>query len=369
MWTRIITLAWKEFLALFKEKQSRFVVIAPPLIQVLIFGYAATFDLNRAPFAVYDQDHGAAAHALVARFEASDNFKLIGAVDSEARARAVIDDGQALLVLRIAPNFSRRLRGDGTTHVQAILDARNSNTAMLALNYSREIVDGFNREWARTHPAPASTGTVEVRAWFNPNLESRWFFLPGIVGMITLVVTMTVVSLSVAREREQGTFDQLLVTPITPAEIILGKSLPGLAIGMFEASMITLVAVFWFNIPLLGSLLTLYAGLLLFLLSAIGMGLMISALSVTLQQALLGSFLFMVPAVILSGFATPISNMPMAVQYITYADPLRYFLVIIRAVFLEGASFPVLAKQFWPMAVIALASLSAAGWLFRHRLN
>ncbi len=369
MWTRILALAWKEFLALFKEKQSRFVVIAPPLIQVLIFGYAATFDLNRAPFAVYDQDHGAAAHALVAKFDASRNFTLIGNVDSERQARAMIDDGQALLVLRIAPDFERTLQRGGSAHVQAILDARNSNTAMLALNYSREIVDGFNRDWSQTHGLPASAARLQMRAWFNPNLESRWFFLPGIVGMITLVVTMTVVSLSVAREREQGTFDQLLVTPITPPEIILGKSLPGLAIGVFEASMITLVAVLWFNIPLLGSLFTLYAGLLLFLLSAIGMGLMISALSVTLQQALLGTFLFMVPAVILSGFATPISNMPMAVQYITYADPLRYFLVIIRAVFLEGASLPVLLDQFWPMALIAMVSLSAAGWLFRHRLN
>ena len=209
---------------------------------------------------------------------------------------------------------------------------------------------------------------LEVRAWFNPNLQSRWFLIPGIAGLITLIVTMLVTALSVAREREQGTFDQLLVTPLRPIEILLGKALPGFIIGLFEATVIIALAVFWFHIPLLGSLLTLYTGLALFLLSAIGVGLMISSLAVTQQQGFLGAFLFMVPAVILSGFATPIENMPEAVQYITLLDPLRYFVIILRDVFLEGTPFYLLIPQFWPLALIGIISLSIAGWLFRHRM-
>jgi ABC-2 type transport system permease protein len=207
-----------------------------------------------------------------------------------------------------------------------------------------------------------------MRAWFNPTLSSRWFIVPGIVGLLTLVVTLVVTALSVAREREAGTFDQLLVTPLRPVEILIGKSLPGLLIGLIQGSLIILVAMFWFDIPLRGSLGALYLGLGLFLLSAIGVGLMISSLAITQQQGLLGAFLFLVPAVILSGFATPIENMPHAVQLLTYLDPLRYFMIVLRGVFLEGSSYALLVHQYWPMAVIGLASLTLAGWLFRHRM-
>jgi ABC-2 type transport system permease protein len=208
-----------------------------------------------------------------------------------------------------------------------------------------------------------------MRAWFNPNLQSRWFIVPGIVGLLSLVVVIVVTALSVAREREQGTFDQLLVTPLRPVEILLGKGLPGFIIGLVEATVIILVVVFWFEIPLRGSLGALYTGIMLFLLSAIGVGLMISSFAVTQQQGLLGGFLFLVPAVILSGFATPIANMPHMVQAITLFNPLRYFMVVLRGVFLEGTPLHLLINQFWPMAVIGLATLSLAGWLFRHRMN
>jgi ABC-2 type transport system permease protein len=249
-----------------------------------------------------------------------------------------------------------------------IVDGRNSNTALIAIGYLREIVARFNREWAGERGQPAPPATIETRAWFNPNLESRWFFLPGIIGILTLLVTMVITAMSVAREREQGTFDQLLVTPMGPVEILVGKALPGFIIGFIEGTVITLVAVIWFGIPLLGSVATLYAGLAFFLLSAVGIGLMISALAVTQQQGLLGAFLFMVPAVILSGFATPIANMPAAILLITYVDPLRYFLIILRKLFLEGAPAATLLHQFWPMALIGLASMALAGWLFRHRI-
>jgi ABC-2 type transport system permease protein len=207
-----------------------------------------------------------------------------------------------------------------------------------------------------------------ARSWFNPNLLSRWFVVPGIVGLLTLVVTMLVTALSVAREREQGTFDQLLVTPYRPWEILIGKAVPGFVIGTLEATFIMGVAVFWFRVPLVGSLTALYTGLFLFLLSAIGVGLMISSLSVTQQQGLLGAFMFLVPAIILSGFATPILNMPPAVQKLTLINPMRYFMVIVRGVFLEGTPFHLLIHEFWPLAVIGVVTLSIASWLFRRRM-
>jgi ABC-2 type transport system permease protein len=252
--------------------------------------------------------------------------------------------------------------------LQVIVDGRNSNTAMIAANYVRAVVTRFSEDWSAARGLPAPPARVETRAWFNPNLESRWFFIPGIVGMITLLITMLVTALSVAREREQGTFDQLLVTPLRPVEIVIGKAVPGMVIGTAEASLIVAIGVFWFGIPLVGSLVVLYTGLALFLLSAVGAGLLISSLAATQQQGLLGAFLFMVPAVILSGFATPIANMPEAVQYVTLLDPLRYFLVVLRKTFLEGVSFDVLLPELWPMALIGAVTLSLAGWLFRRRL-
>jgi ABC-2 type transport system permease protein len=253
--------------------------------------------------------------------------------------------------------------------VQVIIDGRDSNTAMLALGYVQRIIDNFNRQWLRQHGLTGPPARLVVRSWFNPNLVSRWFIVPGIVGLLTLVVTMLVTALSVAREREQGTFDQLLVTPYRPWEILIGKAIPGFVIGIAEATLIILVAVFWFQVPLLGSLAALYTGLILFLLSAIGVGLMISSLSVTQQQGLLGAFMFLVPSIILSGFATPILNMPPIVQKLTLINPMRYFMVILRGVFLEGDSYGLLFDQYWPMAIIAVVTLSLAGWLFRHRMN
>jgi len=229
-------------------------------------------------------------------------------------------------------------------------------------------LSSFNERWAREHGRRGPPARLVTRAWFNPNLESRWFIVPGIAGLLTLVVTMLVTALSIAREREQGTFDQLLVTPYRPVEILMGKALPGFIIGTFEATVIILAAVFWFRVPLLGSLIALYTGVALFLLSAVGVGLMISSLAVTQQQGLLGAFLFLVPAVILSGFTTPIANMPRAIQYITLLNPMRYFMVVLRDVFLKGSPFHLLIGQFWPMAAIGIVSLAAAGWLFRHRM-
>ena len=227
----------------------------------------------------------------------------------------------------------------------------------------------FALAWGAAHGGPAPPAVLDMRARFNPNLSSQWFIVPGIVALLTQVVSLLVVGLSVARERETGTFDQLLVTPMRPIDILLGKGLPGLLIGVVEASVIIVAAVWWFDVPLRGGLGALYLGLVLFVIACTGIGLMISSLAATQQQALLGAFLFMVPSIILSGFATPIANMPVWVQDLTLLNPMRYFLVIVRSVFLEGAGMGSLASQYWPMAVIGAVTLTAAGWLFRKRTS
>jgi drug efflux transport system permease protein len=368
MWRRIRALMTKEFLALLKDKRSRIVVIVPPILQLLVFGYAATFDLNRISLAVYDEDHSQASRDLVGRFEGSPNFNLVTTISHDAQIAPLVDSRKVLLVLHIGPQFSRELLSGRSGPVQVIIDGRNSNTAAILLNYVNTIIAGFNADWLQQAGAMATPAYLETRAWFNPNLVSRWFIVPGIVGLLTLVVTTLVTALSVAREREQGTFDQLLVTPFRPVEILIGKALPGFIIGFAEATVIILIARLWFQVPLRGSVATLYVGMFFFLLSTVGVGLMISSFSVTQQQGLLGAFLFIVPSIILSGFATPIANMPHWVQQLTLINPMRYFLVILRSVFLQGTPFHLLVNQFWPMAIIGLLNLTVAGWMFRARM-
>ncbi len=369
MLQRIFALIIKEFLALLRDPKSRVVTFVPPLIQLVVFGYAASFDLNDVPFAVYDQDRGEAAREVVAAFTGSPTMQLARVLHDDSEIQPLIDGREVLMVLRLEPRFTEKMLTGDSGALQILLDGRNSNTAQVALNYAGEIVAEFNQRWAREHGLQTPPAQLMMRAWYNPNLESRWFFIPGVVGILCLVVTMVVTALSVAREREHGTFDQLLVTPLRPLEILIGKSTPAFIIGVVEATLVILIGHFWFQVPLIGDLTALYSGIVLFVLAAIGIGLMISSLAQTLQQAVLGAFLFMVPAVILSGFATPIANMPWLVQLLTYADPLRYFLVILRGVFLEGTPLDLLIDQLWPMAVIALVTLSSASWLFRHRIH
>jgi ABC-2 type transport system permease protein len=366
--SRILALIRKEFLALFRDKKSRLTIIVPPIVQLLVFGYAATFDLNHVRFALFNEDGGAASRELAARFSGSTAFELVENMRSEGEIAPLIDGRKVLVVLHIGPRCSSNLAQGEECTLQVLIDGRNSNTAMLALNYVRSIVMEFNRDWIERHGGRAMPARLNIRSWFNPNLESRWFFIPGIIALISMVVTLVVIALSVAREREDGTFDQLLVTPLRPWEIMAGKAVPGILIGVGEASVIMLLAVFWFKIPLQGSLLALYPALAIYILSIIGVGLMISSISATQQQALLGAFLFIVPAVILSGFSTPIANMPGFMQALTYLDPMRYFLIIVRRVFLEGAGLGYFWPEIWPMTVIAIVNLGAATWFFRHRM-
>ncbi|SPD74747.1 ABC-2 type transporter [uncultured Desulfobacterium sp.] len=368
MWRRIIALTIKEFLALVKDRRSRTVLIVPPIIQLIIFGYAATFDLHDVPYAVYNEDRGVASRELLAAIEGSEAFRPVDYLEKDSQVAPIIDNKGATMVVHFGPEFTKDLLLKRPTELQVIVDGRDSNTALVVLGYLRSILIKFNEQWNIAHGERPPAARLNIRAWFNQNLESRWFIVPGVVGLLTLVVTTLVTALSVAREREAGTFDQLLVTPFRPVEILLGKTLPGLVIGVIEASIIILIAILWFNVPLRGSLAALYCGLFLFLLSTIGVGLAISSIAVTQQQGLLGAFLFIVPSIILSGFATPIANMPPLVQDITLINPMRYFLIILRSVFLEGANVSRLWPNYWPMALIGIINLTIASMLFRRRL-
>jgi ABC-2 type transport system permease protein len=366
---RIFALIRKELLAILSDPRSRVSLFLPPILQCLIFGYAATYDLSNVPYAVLDQDHSAASYDLLAALDGSGVFHRAAQLHNEADIKSVIDEQTALLVIQIGQDFQRRLEAGLPADVEVIADGRNSNTAGTALGYVGAIVDRFNADWAANHGEPAAPLQVTMRAWYNANLETRWFMIPALIGTLTFLQTLLLTAMSVAREREQGTFDQLLVTPFRPFEIMVGKALPSVLIGLIQATLILLVAQLWFRIPFTGSYFTLYAGLLLFLLAAVGMGLMLSAVVSTMQQAMLYAFVIMMPFALLSGLTTPLSNMPEIFQDMTLINPLRYAIDIAHRVYLEGASLPQLMPDLWPMAIIAAVTLSSAAWLFRGGLE
>lgn len=366
---RILALIHKELLAILKDPRSRVSLFMPPVLQCLIFGYAATYDLSNVPYAVLDQDRSAASHDLLASLDGSGVFHRVEQLRNQTDIKPVIDQETALLVVVIGQDFQRRLAAGLPADVQVIADGRNSNTAGTALGYVGAIVDSFNANWAASHGAPAPPLQVTMRAWYNANLETRWYMVPALIGTLTFLQTLLLTAMSVAREREQGTFDQLLVTPFRPFEIMVGKAVPSVLIGLIQATLILLVAQLWFRIPFVGSYVTLYAGLLLFLMAAVGMGLMLSAVVATMQQAMLYAFVVMMPFALLSGLTTPLSNMPEIFQDFTLLNPLRYAIDIAHRVYLEGAGLHQLIPDLWPMAIIATVTLSSAAWLFRGGLE
>jgi ABC-2 type transport system permease protein len=366
---RIAALIRKELIAILKDPRSRVSLFAPPVLQCLIFGYAATYDLNHVPYAVLDQDRSAASVQLLAALDGSGVFERVASLDRGADIAAMIDDRRALLVIQIGQDFERRLTAGRPADIQVIADGRNSNTAGTALGYVNAIVDKFNGDWSASHGMAGTPLRATMRAWYNANLETRWFMVPALIGTLTFVQTLLLTAMSVAREREQGTFDQLLVTPFRPVEIMAGKALPSVLIGLVQATLILLVAQLWFRIPFAGSYLNLYAGLALFLLAAVGIGLMLSAIVSTMQQAMLSAFVVMMPFALLSGLTTPISNMPAFFQYLTLANPLRYAIDIAHRVYLEGADLGHLVPDLWPLALIAALTLSTAAWMFRRGLE
>jgi ABC-2 type transport system permease protein len=360
---RIAGLVRKELLAILKDKANRAILIGPAIMQTLIFGYAATYDLNDVPYALLDRSRSQASTELVARLDGTGVFRRIATLDDPRQIAPLVDSGQVLMALHIGDTFAQDLGAGRDATVQLILDGRNSNTAGSAAGYVGSIVQRFNDERGAT-----AAVTVDSRAWFNPNLQTRWNIVPGLIASLSMLQTLLLTALSVAREREQGTFDQLLVTPLSPWEIMVGKAVPSVLIGLGQATLVLAVAVFWFEIPLAGSPVTLYAGLLLFTTASVGIGLSISALSATMQQAMLYTFVLLMPMMLLSGLTTPVANMPQVLQVATLANPLRFAIDLVQRVYLEGATLGSVASNLAPMAVIAALTLPLAAWLFRNRL-
>jgi ABC-2 type transport system permease protein len=375
---RIIALTFKELLATLKDRHAQFSIFVPPVLQCLIYGYVASYDLNDIPYAVLDRDRSPASTDLLARLDGSKTFHRVANLEQSTDVKKFIDEGRALLVIQIDQDFERKLLGGQGAELQVVADGRNSNTAGTATGYIGEVVESFNLDWRAEHAplgAPSlpggANGTINVvaRAWYNPNLETRWNMIPGLIGTLTMMEVLLLTAMSIAREREQGTFDQLLVTPFRPAEIMAGKTIPPMLIGIVQATMVLLVAQLWFRIPFAGSFIVLYAGMTLFLLAAVGLGLLVSAFAGTMQQAMLYSFVVMMPFILMSGLTTPISSMPEVLQYVTLINPLRYAIEIAHRVYLEGAGLSLLSSQLWPLGLIALVTLSVASWLFRRGLE
>lgn len=365
----------KEFIQVFRDPRMRAVIFLVPIIQVIIFGYAVSTDVRHIPMALYDLDRTPASRDLVARFEASRHFDLVSVVASDQEVQRAIDTGRAKVVLRINHGFAEAIHGGRTASVQMLLDGSDSNTTSIILGYANRIAAAFNSRivadrMARTRGSGFETEAVTAvpRAWFNPNLESRYFFLPGVIAQLVMIISIILSSMAIVREREIGTMEQIMVTPIGRLEFILGKTIPFALIGFVDVALITLVAVFWFEVPLVGHLATLFFSTGLFLLSTLGTGLLISTLSHTQQQAMMTAFFFVMPAILLSGFIYPIANMPTVIQWLTFLDPLRYFLVILRGVFLKGTGFAVLWPQMLGLAVLGLAMTALAASRFKKTM-
>jgi ABC-2 type transport system permease protein len=367
MWLRILTLIQKEVLAVLRDPRNRIALILPPILQLFLFSFTGTLEVKHVALGIWNRDYGQVANELVERLCASPNFGHVEFAHSRQELQQMIDDQRVMLAITFLPDFSRKFSEDDTAPLQMIADGRKSNSAQIAQGYVSQIVNQFVSEQTATDSSAPDVQVVE-RTWFNPNLDYIWFTLPSLAVMITLQICLNVTAMSVAREREMGTFEQLLVSPIRPLEIMAGKSIPALILALIEVTIFILITVFIFRIPFHGSVPFLYLSLTVFVIAMIGIGLSISSIALTQQQALLGIMTTLLPATLLSGYAAPIENMPDWLQPLTYANPLRYIMVVMKGVFLKDMPPLEILNNTWPMAIIAVFTLSLATWLFRRRL-
>jgi len=359
---RVGYMLWKEFIQTLRDPHTRFLLIGPPVIQMFVFGYAATLEVKHVGLAVLDLDNTQESRELVAHFSASRYFDIKKYAVRRDELREGIDRGDFLMALEIDSSFAQRLRNGQGASVQVLVDSSNSNMALVGLGYLSQVGAQFGRDYEtdrlrRAAPQLASflpQVELETRPWFNEGLNSQWFFVPGVIGNVMLIMVMMLTAFAVVREREIGTLEQVMVTPIRRWEFILGKTLPFFLIGCFDATMISLIGTLWFGVPLRGKVAVLALGLTTYMLAALGLGLFLSTLSATQQQAMIASFFFIMPMITLSGFGNPISSMPLFFQKLSYVNPVTYAMVVLRGVFLKGVGLEVL----WP-SIAAMAALAA----------
>ncbi len=383
MWERVREIVRKEFIQVLRDPRMRGVLFIPPLIQLLIYGYTVNLDIENSRIAWMDQDRTPQSRELLAGFQGSPRFAIVAAPLSEEQAQNLLDRGQVQAVIRVLPGFGRDIERGRPVSVQILVDGANSNTASLVSSYASSVIANYSgkimlaqqnmRIMARS-PAAAPNFSApgiaaRTRVWFNPDLESRNYFVPGVVVNIIMIVTLSLTAQAIVREKEIGTMEQLMVTPIRPIELIIGKTLPFAIIGLFDVVLVISAALLIFRTPLRGSPVLLLFCSILFLLTTLGAGLFLSTISRTQQQAVMSSFFFTAPAFMLSGFAFPIRNMPLPVQYLTYLNPLRYFIEIVRGIFLKGVGIAVLWPQMVALLVYGIAILGLSAARFRKRLD
>jgi ABC-2 type transport system permease protein len=375
MFERIRQMLIKEFIQVFRDPRMRAVIFIVPCLEVLVIGYAVNMDIRDIRTAVYDLDNTPASRELLARFSASGYFNVVARVDGERQVQDLIDRSDVQIVLRINHGFAGDLEAGRTAAMQVICDGNDSNTAGIAMGYVNRISSDYMRQiFARrvVRSQGVANPPVQVdfrsRAWFNANLDSRNYFVPGVIVIVVSLVSLLLTSMAVVREKEIGTIEQIMVTPITPAEFILGKTLPFVLIAFVDVTLILLIGVFWFEVPLRGSIALLYLSTGLYLLTMLGVGLLISTVSQTQQQAMMSTFLFFFPAMLLSGFSFPIANMPQIIQWLTCLNPVAYFLVIVRSIFLKGVGLSYLWPQMLGLAAMGLATLLLAVRRFHKTL-
>jgi ABC-2 type transport system permease protein len=376
MFNRVRYLFVKELIQVLRDKRLRVTLIFPPLIQLIIFGYAANLDVKDIRTALRDLDQSAESREIVSRFTSSKYFAIVAFPRTPKEIEGLIERGDVALALDIPSGFSRKLKKGDTASLQILVDGSESNTAMIALGYINRILSDYSTMVLvkRLNRAgmvgfeEAGVG-VEHRTWFNPNFESRLFFIPGVIANIAFLIPIILTAMAVVREKEIGTLEQIMVTPLRSWELVVGKTLPFALLGLLDVVMIALIGVFWFGVPLRGNPSILLLGNVLFLVSSVAIGLLISTMSSTQQQAQISTFFFAMPAFILSGFVFPLENLPLWIQYLTYANPLRYFLVIIRGVFLKGNGLDILWPQMLALAILGGLMILMSSLRFQKRLK
>jgi ABC-2 type transport system permease protein len=376
MFKRIRYLFVKELIQTLRDKRMRVILIVPPVLQLIIFGYAANLDVKHIRTAIRDLDQSVESRNLIGRLGSSKYFDIVSFPDTPKEVKDLINQGNITVSIEIPTDFSKKLKKGDTATVQIVLDGSESNTAMIALSYANQILSEFSTQLLveRLNRGgmigfEEAGVALQQRIWFNPNLESRVFYIPGVIASIAFLVPIILTAQAIVREREIGTLEQIMVTPIRSWELMLGKTLPFALFGLLDVIMIALIGVFWFEVPLFGNPLVLLLGAVLFLMSSVAIGLFISTICSTQQQAQISTFFFAMPAFILSGFAFPIENMPEWIQYLTYANPLRYFLIIIRGVFLKANGLGILWPQMLALGILGALMILLSSLRFQKRLK
>ena len=363
---RIFALIKKEFITIWMDKKSRGMIIALPLLQLFVFANAITMEVKNIDVVLIDKDNSVESRELISRFENSPRFRNFYYVQNEVDFKEKIDTQKVQLGLYINNNFSNSIKAQKPVAILIVADGRQTNSASIAGAYASQIINSYNSEFSLEKGAEI---IPVVRNWYNPNLEYRWYLLTVIVAMLALVITLLLTALSIAREREMGTFDQLIVSPLSSFEILAGKTVPPLIIAMGLTCFMVLMVITFFKIKFMGVISLYLLAVFVSLLSIVGVGLFISSICRTQQQAILGVITFQMPAVLLSGFISPIEDMPVFLQYLTYLNPVRFFMLLSRNIFLKGMGFNDVVVNLVPLIIIAVITLSLASWTFKRKLD